>query len=101
MSGVLGLSRKRWSVLTAVVAAIAVIAAMVTVPGVKAEAAEPTDFTPNSTLGNELKKEEKDPQHFAADYSWGLLVWAGEPAGPGFNNGGNKNNDVGWAWVVY
>ena len=100
MSGVLGLSRKRWSVLTAVVAAIAVIAAMVTVPGVKAEAAEPTDFTPNSTLGNELKKEEKDPQHFAADYSWGLLVWAGEPAGPGFNNGGNKNNDVGWAWCI-
>ena len=83
-------------VFTAVLAAIAVIAAMVTVPGANAEAAEPTDFTPNSTLGNELKKEEKDPQHFAADYSWGLLVWAGEPAGPGFGNGGNKNNDVGW-----
>ncbi|QQN48844.1 VaFE repeat-containing surface-anchored protein [Corynebacterium kefirresidentii] len=73
---------------------------MVTVPGANAEAAEPTDFTPNSTLGNELKKEEKDPQHFAADYSWGLLVWAGEPAGPGFNNGGNKNNDVGWGWCI-
>ena len=87
-------------VFTAVLAAIAVIAAMVTVPGVKAEAAEPTDFTPNSTLGNELKKEEKDPQHFAADYSWGLLVWAGEPAGPGFNNGGNQKNDVGWAWCI-
>ena len=87
-------------VFTAVLAAIAVIAAMVTVPGANAEAAEPTDFTPNSTLGNELKKEEKDPQHFAADYSWGLLVWAGEPAGPGFNNGGNKNNDVGWGWCI-
>ena len=87
-------------VFTAVLAAIAVIAAMVTVPGVKAEAAEPTDFTPNNTLGNELKKEEKDPQHFAADYSWGLLVWAGEPAGPGFGNGGNKNNDVGWGWCI-
>ena len=87
-------------VFTAVLAAIAVIAAMVTVPGAKAEAAEPTDFTPNNTLGNELKKEEKDPQHFAADYSWGLLVWAGEPAGPGFGNGGNKNNDVGWGWCI-
>ena len=87
-------------VFTAVLAAIAVIAAMVTVPGAKAQVAEPTDFAPNTTLGNELKKEEKDPQHFAADYSWGLLVWAGEPAGPGFNNGGNQNNDVGWAWCI-
>ncbi|WP_248100044.1 VaFE repeat-containing surface-anchored protein, partial [Corynebacterium kefirresidentii] len=100
MSKLRNISREGWMVFTAVLAAIAVIAAMVTVPGANAEAAEPTDFTPNSTLGNELKKEEKDPQHFAADYSWGLLVWAGEPAGPGFNNGGNKNNDVGWGWCI-
>ncbi|MGV0351938.1 VaFE repeat-containing surface-anchored protein, partial [Corynebacterium guaraldiae] len=73
---------------------------MVTVPWTKADAAEPTDFTPNTSLGNESKKEEKDPQHFAADYNWGLLVWAGEPAGPGFNNGGNKDNNVGWAWCI-
>ncbi|WP_411706567.1 VaFE repeat-containing surface-anchored protein [Corynebacterium sp. LaCa54] len=100
MSRLKNISREGWMVFTAVLAAIAVIAAMVTVPGAKAEAAEPTDFTPNNTLGNELKKEEKDPQHFAADYSWGLLVWAGEPAGPGFGNGGNKNNDVGWGWCI-
>ena len=87
-------------VFTAVLTAIAVIAAMVAVPGMKAEAAEPTDFTPNTSLGNETKKEESDPQHFAADYNWGLLVWAGEPAGPGFNNGGNKDNNVGWAWCI-
>ena len=37
-------------VFTAVLAAIAVIAAMVTVPGAKAEAAEPTDFVPNMDL---------------------------------------------------
>ena len=87
-------------VFTAVLAAIAVIAAMVTVPGTKAEAAEPTDFVPNETLSPYHFKEEKDPQHFAADYNWGLLVWAGKPAGKGFGNGGNDKNDVGWAWCV-
>ncbi|MGS2664700.1 VaFE repeat-containing surface-anchored protein [Corynebacterium glucuronolyticum] len=87
-------------VFTAVLAAIAVIATMVTVPGAKAQAAEPADFVPNTTLGNENFKEEKDPQHFAADYNWGLLVWAGKPAGKGFGNGGNDKNDVGWAWCV-
>ena len=87
-------------VFTAVLAAIAVIATMVTVPGTKAQAAEPADFVPNTTLGNENFKEEKNPQHFAADYNWGLLVWAGKPAGKGFGNGGNDKNDVGWAWCV-
>lgn len=38
MSGVLGSSRKRWSVLTVVLAAIAVIAAMVVVPQGQANA---------------------------------------------------------------
>ena len=59
-------------VFTAVLAAIAVIAAMVTVPGGKAEAAEPTDFKPNTTLGENTGKA-------AEDTSWGPLVWAGAP----------------------
>ncbi|MGV0362921.1 VaFE repeat-containing surface-anchored protein, partial [Corynebacterium minutissimum] len=100
MSRLRNISREGWMVFTAVLTAIAVIAAMVAIPGVRAEAAEPTDFVPNTTLGNEQKKEETNPQHFAADYSWGLLVWAGKPAGPGFNNGGYKGNDVGWAWCI-
>ena len=41
-------------VFTAVLAAIAVIAAMVTVPGSKAGAAEPTDFTPNVEMGGRV-----------------------------------------------
>ncbi|MDK8525389.1 MULTISPECIES: VaFE repeat-containing surface-anchored protein [unclassified Corynebacterium] len=100
MSKLRNISREGWMVFTAVLAAIAVIAAMVTVPGVKAEAAEPADFVPNTTLGDENFKEEKNPQHFAADYDWGLLVWAGKPAGKGFGNGGSDKNDVGWAWCI-
>lgn len=51
--------RKGWTLLTAILATIAVIAALLTVPLNKASAAEPTDFVPNTTLGNEDKKEEK------------------------------------------
>ena len=95
MSGVLGSSRKRWSVLTAVLAAIAVIAAMVTVPGGKAEAAEPTDFKPNTTLGENTGKA-------AEDTSWGPLVWAGAPiegqTGKGYE--GHPENNVGWGWCM-
>lgn len=58
MTGIRDLSRKRWSVLTAVLAAIAVIAAILTVPGVKAEAAEPTDFVPNMELGGKPNTQE-------------------------------------------
>ena len=89
MTGIRDLSRKRWSVLTAVLAAIAVIAAILTVPGVKAEAAEPTDFVPNMELGGKPNTQE------ARD--WGSLTWAG-PRTSGTN--GNAKNDVGWAWCI-
>ena len=83
-------------VFTAVLAAIAVIAAMVTVPGGKAEAAEPTDFVPNMDLGSEAGKG-------GADESWGDLVWAGAPehheGGTDVSQGNPKNN-VGWGWCI-
>ena len=78
-------------VFTAVLAAIAVVAAMVTVPGGKAEAAEPTDFTPNYDLGAEYEKA-------GGDASWGPLVWAGEP--PASKPTADKTNDVGWGWCI-
>lgn len=99
--------RKGWTLLTAILATIAVIAALLTVPLNKASAAEPTDFVPNTTLGNEDKKEEKSRDdtgekegHIAADYNWGLLVWAGAPVGRGTGTGPNEKNDVGWAWCI-
>ena len=55
-------------VFTAVLAAIAVIAAMVTVPGGKADAAEPTDYRPNTDLGNRDLIASK-----GVDDSWGPL----------------------------
>ncbi len=89
--------RKGWTLLTAILATIAVIAALLTVPLNKASAAEPTDFVPNTTLGNEDKKEEKSRDdtgekegHIAADYNWGLLVWAGAPVGRGTGTGPNE-----------
>ncbi|WP_230308000.1 VaFE repeat-containing surface-anchored protein, partial [Corynebacterium guaraldiae] len=78
-------------VLTAVFTAIAVIAAMVTVPWTKAGAAEPTDFVPNNTLGAESSKG-------SGDMTWGPLVWAGKP--PEGKKEANKTNDVGWAWCI-
>ncbi|WP_250413580.1 VaFE repeat-containing surface-anchored protein, partial [Corynebacterium tuberculostearicum] len=80
-------------VFTAVLAAIAVIAAMVTVPGGKAEAAEPTDYGPNTDLGNRDLIASK-----GVDDSWGPLVWAGKPAGT--NNIANADNDAGWGWCI-
>ena len=77
-------------VFTAVLAAIAVIAAMVTVP--RADAAEPTDFEPNLTLGEKTKDRVEDR-------TWGPLVWAGQNDQPGFHPGGPRN-DVGWAWCI-
>ncbi|MEO5304387.1 adhesin, partial [Corynebacterium sp. c25Ua_47] len=78
-------------VFTAVLTAIAVIAAMVTVPWAKAGAAEPTDFVPNTTLGAENAK-------IGGDHSWGQLVWAGVP--PEGARNPHKNNDVGWGWCI-
>ena len=82
-------------VFTAVLAAIAVIAAMVTVPGGKAEAAEPTDFKPNTTLGENTGKA-------AEDTSWGPLVWAGAPieGQTGKKYQGHPENNVGWGWCM-
>lgn len=78
------LPRKRWTLLTAILATVAVIAALLTVPLNNASAAEPKDFKPNTTLGSEDKKELKSRDetgekegHIAADYNWGVLVWAG------------------------
>ncbi|MDK6814807.1 hypothetical protein QP363_12560, partial [Corynebacterium sp. UMB6689] len=87
MSKLRNISREGWMVFTAVLTAIAVVAAMVTVPGMKAEAAEPTDFKPNFTLngGPENEKTVTDP-----------LVWAG----PAPTTQGSKNNDVGWGWCL-
>ncbi|MEJ4119486.1 hypothetical protein, partial [Corynebacterium marquesiae] len=71
-------------------AAIAVIAAMVTVPGGKAEAAEPTDFTPNYEIGGRVNDGSQAE-------AWGSLTWAGPPK-DGVN--ANEKNDVGWAWCI-
>ena len=101
------LPRKRWTLLTAILATIAVIAALLTVPLNNASAAEPKDFKPNTTLGSEYKKELKsreetgeDESYIAADYNWGVLVWAGAPVGEGTGTGPNEKNDVGWAWCL-
>ncbi|WP_070444207.1 VaFE repeat-containing surface-anchored protein, partial [Corynebacterium sp. HMSC05D03] len=78
-------------VLTAVFTAIAVIAAMVTVPWTKAGAAEPTDFVPNETLSPHHVKDGRDT-------TWGPLVWAGVPEGKPKTN--QTGNDVGWGWCI-
>nr|WP_239454654.1 VaFE repeat-containing surface-anchored protein [Corynebacterium tuberculostearicum] len=85
------ISREGWMVFTAVLAAIAVIAAMVAVPGGKAEAAEPTDFVPNETLSPHHVKDGRDT-------TWGPLVWAGVPEGQPKSK--QTGNDVGWAWCI-
>ncbi|MDN8634997.1 VaFE repeat-containing surface-anchored protein [Corynebacterium kefirresidentii] len=90
MSKLRSISREGWMVFTAVLAAIAVIAAMVTVPGSKAEAAEPTDFTPNEEMGGRVNVGT-DAQ------AWGSLTWAGPPKD---GTQANPNNDVGWAWCI-
>jgi len=95
MSGVRDLSRRKWAVLTAIFAAFAVIAAMVTVPWNQANAEEsnPTDFEPNVSLGDVNKIMPK-----GVDTSWGPLVWAGTP--PEGAGKGNPNNNVGWGWCI-
>ena len=91
MSKLRNISREGWMVLTAVFTAIAVIAAMVTVPWAKADAAEPTDFVPNNTIGAEGAK-------IGGDHSWGQLVWAGAP--PKGAKNPHTDNDVGWGWCI-
>ncbi|OUJ22077.1 hypothetical protein CBI45_10095, partial [Corynebacterium kefirresidentii] len=94
------LPRKRWTLLTAILATIAVIAALLTVPLNKASAAEPTDFMPNTTLGNEDLKTIKGPQGDPTDYEWGELVWAGAPSLSTKYTKATDVNDVGWAWCL-
>ncbi|WP_196189533.1 VaFE repeat-containing surface-anchored protein, partial [Corynebacterium guaraldiae] len=64
---------------------------MVTVPWAKADAAEPTDFVPNNTIGAEGAK-------IGGDHSWGQLVWAGAP--PKGAKNPHTDNDVGWGWCI-
>ncbi|MCZ9308134.1 adhesin, partial [Corynebacterium sp. c8Ua_181] len=95
------LSREGWMVFTAVLTAVAVVAAMFTVPGETAGAQEgkPSDFEPNLTLGDSAKKKELH----GSDTSWGMLVWAGEPVTPNpgvTRKGPNPKNNVGWAWCL-
>ena len=80
-------------VFTAVLAAIAVIAAMVTVPGARAEGV--SGVTADDTLGKESAKPA------GIDDTWGELVWAGKPVySKDFANIGNKKNNAGWAWCI-
>jgi len=80
-------------VFTAVLAAIAVIAAMVTVPGAKAEGV--SGVTADDTLGEESAKPA------GMDATWGELVWAGKPVySDAFARIGNKKNNAGWAWCI-
>ena len=88
-------------VFTAVLAAIAVIAAMVTVPWGKAQAEEsaPTDFVPNVDLGS-----EHDKGGLGVSMDWGNLVWAGKPATDAENGNasrqGSPQNDAGWGLCI-
>ena len=79
------LPRKRWTLLTAILATIAVIAALLTVPLNNASAAEPKDFKPNTTLGDETEKNpldkpategEEATYHWrGVDTSWGSVSY--------------------------
>lgn len=96
------LPRRGWTLLTAILAVVAVITALVVVPWGKAGADEsqPSDFDPNTTLGKESEKKISDPTRRPADYDWGLLVWAGQGGESGHGAGGGEKNDVGWAWCL-
>ncbi|WP_408926341.1 VaFE repeat-containing surface-anchored protein [Corynebacterium marquesiae] len=91
MSRLKNISREGWMVFTAVLAAIAVIAAMVTVPGGKAGAAEPSSFQPSEDLAGEYGPGVDVK---AIEASWGTLTYAGK------NNAPNSKNDIGWAWCI-
>ena len=95
MSGTRGLSRKRRHILTTVFVVVAVIAAMINVPWMKANAREAApSFEPNLTLGNNETKNGKS----GTDPNYGFLVWAGEPAQG--KTKPNSENNVGWAWCL-
>ena len=99
MSRLRNISREGWMVFTAVLTAIAVIAAMIAVPGARARAAEPTDFVPNKDLGTLTN----DVNGTGSDSTWGALVWAGavEPSDfVGKNYQGSPDSNVGWAWCI-
>ncbi|WP_408924359.1 VaFE repeat-containing surface-anchored protein [Corynebacterium tuberculostearicum] len=86
-------------VFTAVLAAIAVIAAMVTVPGAKAEAIQ---IQPdNDSFGSDTEKLA------GVTKGWGTMVWAGAPIKDpnkewttDFGKAGNRGSNAGWAWCV-
>ena len=97
-------------VFTAVLAAIAVVAAMVTVPGAKAE--DSNNRIPMPTANDNFA----DPYYkggVGSEPEWGNVVWAGKPvtkaeAEKAYREGkkvnpsaqGNANNDVGWALCI-
>ena len=91
-------------VFTAVLAAIAVIAAMVTVPGAKAQDAdgEAIQIQPdNDSFGSDTEKLA------GAAKGWGTMVWAGAPVKDpnkewttDFGKAGNRGSNAGWAWCV-
>ncbi|MCQ9676679.1 VaFE repeat-containing surface-anchored protein, partial [Corynebacterium sp. BF-R-2] len=90
------LPRRGWTLLTAILATIAVIAALLTVPWGNAGAAEPTDFKPDDRFG---LKEAKDNSQ-GTDETWDGLVWAGTPSPKTTAKNANADNNVGWAWCI-
>ena len=73
-------------VFTAVLAAIAVIAAMITVPGAEAQDGDGR-FSVESNKGLPQIAKEDSP-------NWGTMVWTGEP------DGSDGKMNVGWAWCI-
>ncbi|MCG7284331.1 VaFE repeat-containing surface-anchored protein, partial [Corynebacterium sp. CTNIH6] len=110
MSKLRNITREGWMVFTAVLAAIAVVAAMVTVPGAKAE--DSNNRIPMPTANDNFA----DPYYkggVGSEPEWGNVVWAGKPvtkaeAEKAYREGkkvnpsaqGNANNDVGWALCI-
>ncbi|MBK4174842.1 adhesin, partial [Corynebacterium macginleyi] len=88
-------SWKGTSAVTALIAAVAIIVALIAVPGGEAngQQSKPTDFKPNMDLGDMSKLLP-----YGEDSSWGPLVWAGTP--PKGAGAGNPKNNVGWGWCV-
>ena len=84
-------------VFTAVLAAIAVIAAMVAVPGARAIAGDVGQLQADNDLGDSARKQP------GYDESWGTLVWGGKPVvpeGTSFGQTGHPENSMGWGWCV-
>ncbi|WP_316987172.1 VaFE repeat-containing surface-anchored protein [Corynebacterium curieae] len=84
-------------------AAIAVIAAMVTVPGAKAQDAdgEAIQIQPDDSFGSDTEKLA------GVAKGWGTMVWAGAPVKDpnkewttDFGKAGNPGSNAGWAWCV-